>query len=136
MVSGELLVRATAWLSGFLYAATLIGWGRSRPVRQLRAFWTASWLVFLVHVALAFHVVHAWSHHEAWLHTEKQSGYGDGIYLNYAVMFVWTVDVAWWWMHSTSYLRRPSWVAWSVHGFLLFMWVNAAIVFPLIKWWT
>jgi hypothetical protein len=136
MMSGELLVRSTAWLSGVLYVLSLVGWWRGWPVRQRRMFWTMSWLIFLIHVGLAFHVDHAWSHQEAWRHTERQSGFGHGIYFNYAVLLLWSLDVAWWWVHDSSYHRRSPWITWSIHGFLLFMWINAAVVFPLLKWWS
>ena len=78
-------------------------------------------LIFLIHVALAFHLVHHWSHQHAWDHTQQISGYGDGLYLNYAVVVVWTLDVMWWWLRPGSYLQRPRWLVWAVHGLLLFV---------------
>jgi hypothetical protein len=121
-MTSEAWVRATAWTSGALYAVTILCWmlrreWRSSPV--LRLVWTLSWLIFLIHVALAFEVYHHWSHDAAWEHTQHQSGVGDGIYFNYAVILVWTL-----------------WMVWFIHGFLLFMWLNAAVLFPLIKGWS
>lgn len=134
-MTGEAWVRITAWLSGALYAMTLAAWFLHGRPTQVRILWTAGWLSFLLHVALAFHVQHHWSHNDAWEHTQRLSGYGDGIFLNYAVILVWTTDVLWWWGRPQSHQTRSRWVSGIIHGFLLFMWVNAAVVFPAVKFW-
>jgi hypothetical protein len=42
---------------------------------------------------------------------------------------VWLADVLWVWVAPTSYLARPRWLHWSIHGFLAFVVFNAAVVF-------
>lgn len=125
----DILVRGSAWFSFFVYVFTLIGWTRRWPVPQLRWLWTAGCAVFLIHVALAFHLVHAWSHQAAWDATEIQGGYGEGIYLNYLVIAVWSMDVLWWWLWPGNYLQRSRYFSYPIHAFLLFMWLNAAVFF-------
>ncbi len=133
-MTAESWVRITAWLSGALYALTLAAWLLRSRTASLRLLWTASWAVFLLHVVLAFHVHHHWSHHEAWEHTQRISGYGDGIFLNYAAILLWTFDVLWWgWPRSQQ--ARPRWAAGLIHGYLLFLWFNAAVLFPVMKLW-
>ena len=89
-----------------------------------------------VHVALAFGVVHHWSHGEAYRFTAEQSrrltgvNAGAGIYLNYLFMLVWAGDCAFWWMAGCdAYRRRRRPIAFAVHGFLLFIAINATVVF-------
>ena len=69
------------------------------------------------------------SHAAAWEHTRQVGGYGDGIFVNYAFALVWLADVVWVWVSPGSYLTRPRWLHWAVHGFLAFVVVNAAVVF-------
>ena len=95
-------------------------------------------------MACAFHFFHGWSHATAVEDTARRTreavgiDFGGGVYFNYAMLLVWTADAAWWWASPRSYLARGlSWEV-AVHGFLLFMVVNAAAVFaegPL-RWAT
>lgn len=128
-VLSNLLVRGTAWLCFGCYIATLIGWECRWRLPLLRTLWTLGWLIFAVHLGLAFHLVHHWSHQAAWDATQLQGGYGDGVYLNYLVGLVWGCDVLWWWMQPGGVAVRQRWIAWSIHGFLFFMWFNAAVIF-------
>lgn len=125
----EMLVRGSAWFSFLAYILTLIGWVRCSPSSQLRWLWTLGWVIFVTHVSLAFHLVHHWSHADAWEATRVQGGYGDGVYLNYLVVAVWMVDVAWWWFFPLHYLKRSRWAWVPIQGFLLFLWFNAAVIF-------
>lgn len=125
----DLLVRGSAWLSFVCYLFTLINWIQRHSFSSLRLFWTMGWFCFLAHVALAFHLVHHWSHEQAWEATRKQGGVGEGIYFNYLVLAVWSFDVLWWWLWPGRYLQRRSWITLTIQGFLLFMWFNAAVVF-------
>lgn len=124
-----LLVRGTAWLSFVCYILTLIGWTRRWPATSLRWLWTLGLAIFVIHLCLAFHLVHHWSHQEAWEATRLQGGYGDGVYLNYLVLLVWLLDVLWWWLKPMPYLERSRWVWVPIQGFLFFMWFNAAVIF-------
>ncbi|QEG27416.1 hypothetical protein GobsT_21720 [Gemmata obscuriglobus] len=96
---------------------------------RLRVLWTLGCALLFVHIAVAFHVGHGWSHAAAWEHTRQVGGYGDGVFVNYAFALVWLVDVVWAWVAFGWYLRRPRWLTWAVHGFFLFIIFNAAVVF-------
>jgi hypothetical protein len=97
--------------------------------------WTFGYIIFLIHVALAFHFHHHWSHAEAWESTAKQTeaatglAWGGGIYANYLFMLVWGVDVAWWWARPDSYRAQSTIVEWLIQGYLAFIVFNATVVF-------
>lgn len=104
----------------------------TRRRREWVAFpvvWTMGCLFLWVHIAVAFHLGHGWSHEAAWEHTRQVGGYGDGIYVNYAFALVWLADVVRAWVSPNSYLTRPRWLHWTIHGFLAFVVFNAAVVF-------
>lgn len=96
---------------------------------RLRALWTLGCALLWVHTAIAFHAGHGWSHAAAWEHTEQLGGYGDGVFVNYLFALVWFADAVWAWVSLESYLGRPRWVTWALHGFFLFIVFNAAVVF-------
>lgn len=106
--------------------ATIPTWRESLPSR---AIWTLGCVLLLLHIAVAFHLGHDWSHKTAWERTQQVAGYGDGIYVNYAFALVWLADVLWAWIAFDSYLTRPQWVRWTILGFLAFIVFNAAVVF-------
>jgi hypothetical protein len=99
------------------------------PAGRIRWAHTIAWGLCLLHVAIAFHVGHAWSHGAAFDHTERVSGFGPGIFVNYLFVMVWTGDVLWAWINLDSYLGRAGWVNWLVLGFMGFVVFNAAVVF-------
>jgi hypothetical protein len=101
-----------------------------------RLAWTLGWLMLLVHFAIAFGVAHSWSHAAAVEHVREVGGSGAGIAVNYLFALVWGADAAWWWVNATSRANRPRWVAFTVHGFLLFVVLNATVVFgpPGRRW--
>jgi hypothetical protein len=136
----ELITRFSVRLSLLLYAATLAALlvGRSRPsiVREARLTWTAGCLLLWLHLAAAFHFYHQWSHQAAYDATARDTAaaigwaFGEGVYFNYFFALVWTVDAAMWWlMVPQAYLGRARWPSTLVHGFLLFIVFNAAVVF-------
>jgi hypothetical protein len=89
----------------------------------------------LAHTAAAFHLRHDWSHGAAQADTARQTremtglDWGGGLFVNYALLLVWTADVLWWWLSPTAFHHRPRSIDLAVRGFLLFMFVNGAIVF-------
>jgi hypothetical protein len=103
--------------------------------RFARGFWTIGSMVLLVHVLMAFHLVHGWNHTRAYLHTAERTvaitglRWGGGLYLNYLLTVLWVVDTCWWWIRPRTYLSRPRYLDWALHGFMGFMFVNAVIVF-------
>jgi len=52
-----------------------------------------------------------------------------GIWFNHAFLAARTIDAAWLWSDEESYLRRRRAHNCGLHGFLLFMVINGAIVF-------
>lgn len=124
------LPRATAWIALLLYAATLLA-----GPRRARLLWTAGLLALVVHVAVAFHLVHGWSHAAAADATDRQTlaqtgiDFRGGLFVNYAFLLLWFADVAWWWADARSYERRPRTVEYAVRGVFAFLFFNAAVVF-------
>lgn len=116
---------------------SVIGWCLGWPIvfvnsyigRGRLPFWTLGSTACVIHIALAFHLGHGWSHETAWEHTKQVGGYGDGIFVNYAFALVWLADAAWAWVSFHSYQDRPRWLSWSIHVFLAFIVFNAAVVF-------
>jgi hypothetical protein len=105
-------------------------------LRLARWCWTLAWAAYLVHLAMAFHHYHHWSHAHAVEHTRSVSGVGEGIYVSHCFTLLWTVDVAWWWLRPETRARRSAWVDRSLHGFMFFMVFNATVVYEsgLIRW--
>ena len=136
-MTGETLTRWTVRLALLLYAATvalrLVHPSRARLARLL---WTIGCLLFLAHVAAAFHYFHGWSHAHAYRETARQTAerfgthWGGGLYLNYLFTLAWAADAAWWWLRGAArYDRRPRWVGAALHGFMFFMAFNGIVVF-------
>ena len=137
MHPGTVVTLTTARASAILYACSLalllIG---PRHDRLARLSWTFGCALLCVHVAAAFQFVHHWSHAEALRFTAEQSARltgaraGWGIYLNYLLMLVWAGDCAWWWFAGiNAYRARRRAFTFVIHGFLLFMVLNATVVF-------
>ncbi len=95
----------------------------------VRAIYTWGCAMCVLHIAVAFHLAHGWSHEVAWEHTREVGGYGNGIFVNYAFALVWVADVVWVWVAFDSYLSRPRWITWAVYGFTGFVVFNASVVF-------
>lgn len=101
-----------------------------------RAIATLGLALLIEHVLIAFHLAHGWSHEAAYEHTEIVSGYGFGIWVNYAFVSLWTIDVLWQWLHAASYLRRPRWLPIGVQAFFAFIMLNATVVYGdgVVRW--
>jgi len=143
--AGDDLTRHTVRLALLYYAAALTlmiqlrppEWlARSGKGRLARWCWTLAWAAFVVHLAMAFHHYHHWSHEEAVRHTREVSGVGEGIYVSHLFALAWTADVAAWWLRPAWYALRPPWVGRALHGFMLFVVFNATVVYEtgLIRW--
>ena len=158
-MSGELLTIWTIRMALLCYAAYLAGWlveSQSQWWATVsRGLWTIGCLLFVTHVACAFHFYHGWSHQAAWETTAQQTEeligwrYGDGIYFSYLFLFVWVFDVVSSWGHkpvsqapvatapaqASGWRFRPLWQA-CVHAYLFFIAFNGAIVFEdgTIRW--
>jgi hypothetical protein len=123
---------AFAWLFGALAAVHSYRPGRVEPTPRLkyrRWLWTAGCALALLHIVLAMHAGHGWSHDAAYQHTAEVGGVGEGIYVNYLFAAVWLADVLWMWVAPNAYRHRPRWVRFAVHGLLAFIVFNATVVF-------
>ena len=132
----ELALRATIWLS-------VLAWASSEVLRRAgadrrdaaRAFYAAGAILLIAHTAVAFQSHHGWSHAAAFDATAARSaavtGFtsGAGLYLNYLMIGIWTADAGWWWLRPRTYLSRSRAIDISIFAFLVFMFVNGAIVF-------
>lgn len=105
--------------------------------KAARLAWTLGWVALVAHILIAFGVGHGWSHAAAVEHVREVGGYGEGIAVNYLFAAAWLGDVVWWWGNPTGRANRPRWASWAIHGFLLFVVVNATVVFgqPDRRWW-
>jgi hypothetical protein len=140
MPTEELLTRWTIRLALVCYVAVLAGKIAWRPQKAawrhvVRGLWTLGCLLFLAHVACAFEFYHGWSHTRVLEDTSKQTyelmgwAFGEGIYFSYLFTLLWLVDVLWWWVCPTCYEGRGRALDWGIHGFMLFIAFNGAIVF-------
>jgi hypothetical protein len=141
---GEAWIRNTARASVLWYWAAMVtvlgGFGLKSQdqSRERISRWLWSWgaIVYWLHVVVAFHYYHHWSHEKAFTHVEKASSFGPGIYVSYFFTVLWAVDALWWWLAASSYRSRPRWLSQAIHGFMLFIVFNATLIFErgLIQW--
>jgi hypothetical protein len=136
LLTGDALTRHTAHVALLFYALALGLMPWAGAARWARRLWTLGWACYLVHVAVAFHFAHHWSHAEAVAHVERTSGFGPGIFFSHLFGLLWTADVAWWWLAPASHAWRPRWVGYALHGYLAFIAFNATVVFGqgLTRW--
>ena len=136
MEIGDALLWGTIWLS--LLAWVAAEWARcaSHGTKVAgRSPWTVGALAALGHSAAAFHVHYGWSHGAALSETARQTAavtgldWGGGLYINYLFLALWTADAGWWWLRPVTFDRRPKALDRAVRAFLLFMFVNGAVVF-------
>jgi hypothetical protein len=142
-MTGILLTRWTVRLALACYVLYLAGWllptGPGWP-RMARWVWTLGCVLFLAHVAAAFHFYHHWSHAAAYETTARETAellgvrFGEGIYFSYLFAVAWVADVAGMWLAARGDGRQQGpWIAaWprlAVHAYLLFIALNGAIVF-------
>jgi hypothetical protein len=139
MSRGELLTRATIWaaLAGYTcgVAAFILSRKRQSWDRAARLAWTIGCVCLLAHAVCAFHFYHGWSQTAAYRETARQTAevfgfnWGGGLYINYALIAGWMLDVLWWWRSLDAYRSRPRLLAAAWQGFLIFIFFNATVVF-------
>jgi len=146
MSKGELLTRVTIWvaLAGYAIGASfyLLSRGRRRWDEVARTAWTVGCVSILIHVACAFHYYHNWSHAAAYRETARQTAeltgfdWGGGLFINYALVAGWIIDLIWWRRGLDAYRNRPTWLAAIWQGFLIFIIFNATVVFKTgpLRW--
>lgn len=139
MDTGESL---TAWTIRFslLLLIVVFHWQFARPLGQrarswLRLLWTASFILFVLHVLAAFHFIHHWSHSAAYIATAEETrekmgfAYGAGIYFNYLFLVVWGADVCWTWIAHDRGTDSLPWLIRAGRWYLLFIAFNGVVVF-------
>ncbi|MCE9532008.1 MAG: hypothetical protein K8T89_12915 [Planctomycetes bacterium] len=124
---GDDRVRNTARWSLVFWATAAFTYPRSPA--NARTLWILAGIAYLVHVAVAFQDAHYWSHAKAFQHVEETSGFGPGIFVSYFFTLVWTAELIWLGLSPGSYLWRPRWVNLALHGFMVFIIINATIIF-------
>jgi hypothetical protein len=147
MDTGALLTRATIWLSIIAYAVGIAVFAfsgrRVNGDRFTRILWTIGLIGLFAHVICAFQFFHSWSHDAAYRDTARQTfevvgmNWGGGLYINYLILILWTLDLGWWWWGGIESYRRRGWTliaGW--HAFLIFIIFNATVVFTqgLSRW--
>lgn len=142
---GDDLIRFTVRLALVYYAAavTLMLLMRADECpatagrgRLARWCWTLAWAAYLVHLGMAFHHYHSWSHDSAIEHTRQVSGVGVGIYASHLFTLLWGADVVFWWLSPQRYATRPTWMDWALHGYMAFIIFNGTVVYENgpIRW--
>jgi hypothetical protein len=150
MYIGEFLTRATIWVSivGYLIGSVIFGLASSSRRRKpwdsaARVVWTIACVSLVAHFISAFQFYHAWSHTAAYRDTARQTeelfglDWGGGLFINYALLIAWIVDIAWWWRSGIdSYRKRPRLLVALWHGLFLFIIFNATVVFAdgIARW--
>ncbi|MBS0211340.1 MAG: hypothetical protein JSS27_20540 [Planctomycetes bacterium] len=142
---GDALTRNSIRLSLAWYLAALLAmlfcraedWSAETP-RGALARWCWTWAVvcFIVHLGLAFHFVHGWSHSRAFEKTLRVAGVGEGVYVSYLFTVLWLVDLLCWWLAPRRYAARSVWIDRTLHAFMLFIVFNGSVVYEAgpIRW--
>jgi hypothetical protein len=129
LVRGLMLTATAAWACAECLALR-------RPGDSLaRSFYTAAAALAVVHVLAAFHITYGWSHERALADTAQQTAavaglaWGGGLFVNYAFLFLWLADAAWWWVAPVRRARRSAALERTRLFLFTFMFINGAIVF-------
>lgn len=140
---GEMLMLWTVRCSVACYVVALWQWlfAERFPDAQYRRFWTAAWLLCVVHVICAFHFRHHWDHDVAIQHTANMTEgvvgihWGGGLYINYVFLVCWGTSVAGTWRQTPAVRRITQQLTGGMHAFVAFMMINATVVFGPAWWW-
>jgi hypothetical protein len=127
----------TIWIGLALFAAgetgrrpggaTSIGW----------SWWTsfAGLLFTATHFVLAFETRHDWSHASAVSETARQTAavygldWGGGVFVNYAFLGVWALDLWRWRVAAHRGTARSSRAVWLARAFYFVVILNGAVIF-------
>lgn len=140
METGEFFTRATIWITIVAYTIGSAVFARARGSARgdsaTRVLWTIAVAFLIAHFICAYQFYHHWSHQSAYLDTARQTdavvgwNWGGGLFINYAFLIIWIIDISWWWLRGLdSYRKRPWPVIAAWHGFLIFILFNAMVVF-------
>ncbi|TWT86936.1 hypothetical protein Mal64_37660 [Pseudobythopirellula maris] len=143
--AGAALTHNTVRLALAFYLAALLlmprlgaaGWrAETLAGAAARQCWAWGAAAFVVHLAMAFHFYHHWSHAHAVAHTRQAAGWGEGVFVSYAFTLLWCGDALWWYAAPAAYAARPVALGRTLHAFMLFIVVNGTVVFEsgAIRW--
>jgi hypothetical protein len=98
--------------------------------------WTLACLAYLVHLGMAFHFYHHWSHTHAVAHTEEVSGFGPGIAFSHLFTLAWCADVLTWWLAPRWREGRIPWIDWGLYGYMACIIFCGTVVYEqgFIRW--
>jgi hypothetical protein len=102
---------------------------------RIRPLWSLGALLFIAHVAAAFHYTHHWSHVSAVRSTAAETqqllgiAFGQGIWFSYLFVLLWTADAAWSWLRPLSWKNRSRRTTLVLHSYLFFIAFNGAVIF-------
>jgi hypothetical protein len=138
-MTGEFLTRSTIWITIVAYTAGSVMFALRRGSRSdsaVRLAWTIACVSLAAHFIAAFQFYHGWSHYAAYRDTARQTqemigvSWGGGLFINYGLLALWITDVgAWWFRGLDSYRRRSRTLIIAWHAFLIFIILNATVVF-------
>ena len=131
-------VYLTIWVALALFAAGETGRrganGRVPPAWAWRAS-AIGLMLGVLHTLLAYEVVHGWSQASAGDVVARRTfaiygvSSGGGVYLNYAFLAVWAVDL-WTWRPSAGRLpSKPGALTWIARAFYFIQILNASVIF-------
>ena len=142
-MTGDMIVHWSARLAVACYLARILCDTRAPRTASMqkaaRLYWTIGCVIFVIHVAAAFHFEHGWDHARAFEHTaertKEMTGWnsGVGLYVNELFLCLWLVDTVAWWRDLAWPLthRKVYWFIQSIFAFLMF---QATIVFGPFFW--
>jgi hypothetical protein len=125
----------TIWLALAAFVAGEAG-KRRRPIP--RSAWSISLagaLLCVVHILIALGHHHHWNHDAAVRETARQTAavyglaWGGGVYVNYAFVAAWMVDLWWWGTRPAEYFARSGAALWGPRAFFFVIIFNAVVVF-------
>jgi hypothetical protein len=150
MAMGEFLTRGTIWVSivgyavgSVIFALSLSPRRRAHRDSAARVVWTVACASLIAHFISAFQFYHGWSHAAAYRDTARQTeelfglNWGGGLFINYALLIAWIVDIAWWWRSGLDSYRKRPWPLIALwHGLFIFIIFNATVVFGdgIVRW--
>lgn len=127
----------TIWVALALFAAGEAGRSgrRAVPAPWARSASLIGLLLASAHFLLAFDVRHDWSHASAVQETARQTAdvygldWGGGVYVNYAFLGVWALDLCRWRAGARPGTARSRFPTWLVRAFYVVVILNAAVIF-------
>jgi hypothetical protein len=124
----------TAWLVVAAYVVSVVLEIRQFSSRAQKVSWTAGAILLSIHIAWAMFAIHDGSLAAAYRHTAQQTerqigvAFGGGLVVNLAMLSLWWIDVALWWLlPAWAQVRRK--ISTYLHAFFAFLFFNATIVF-------